>query len=359
MRLKIIISLCLLISLVSIAPSVQAQNDQKLVLLCVVPNDPENGTPYVIGFRNTPLFGVVIPIEANVTVFSNQSVNAALLRVTTDAPTGGYHLGIEVARLTSAENLLNNTDCAEDISQLSKTLNISVNQNTFHIPVSAQYGLTVQVGGSDKLASPYLGVFAFRFQSSVDNHLINFHVAHINPNPSEATIELTVSRVTPDTPASFIVIGNKFFDVLRSGLANPDNFSSPAVAEKFDYLTVQFSDKMPAMFDMMQTLGIPIYPSNILGLITPQIFDGGYLQLRPEGKPAQRVPEFAADSTVSPLTENIEARLFLPNRPGEPVGKLVGTNSLTVVRVDDNGQLIVRTQDGQEAIIEAWRVKVN
>ncbi|MBX3085899.1 MAG: hypothetical protein KF716_29960 [Anaerolineae bacterium] len=357
MRLKIVVVLCLMMHFAASMPRVQAQDAPKVVLLCVMPNNPEDGAPYVIGFRDTTLFGVVIPIDATITVFSNQPVNAALLRVTTDAPTGGYRLGMEVARLTSAENLLNSADCAVDISQLSKVLNISVTQNTLHIPVSSAYGLTVQVGGSDKLASPYQGVFAFRFQSSADNHLINFHVAQINQ--ANANLEITVSAITADTPASFVVIGNKFFDVQKSGLANVDRFSSPAVAEDFEYLKEQFSDKMPAMFDMMQTVGIPIYPSYVLGYITQQTFDGGYLRLRPEGKPAQRIPDFTADARVAPLTENIEARLFLPNRPGEPVGKLVGTNSVTVVRVDDNGQLIVRAQDGQEEIIEAWRVKVN
>ena len=357
MRSKLLVVICLLMRLNISIPLVHAQESPSVVMLCVIPNNPEDGASYVVVFRSSTLFGFLVPISANVTVFGNQKLSAALQRVTTDAPTGGYHLGLEVARLRSDANLLNSTDCAEDIDQLSKALNISVNQNTLQIPVSAQYGLTVQLGGDDKLATPFLGVFGFQIQTATDSHVTNFQVAQISA--SDPKLELSLSKVTADSPATFTVIGNKKFGISKSGSANPDSFGSTADAEPFSYLKDQFGDKLPGLFDMMQAAGLPIYPDRILGYFNPQPFAGGYLSLVLDTAQAHRVPEFVPDSKVSIVTKGIEARMFLPSRPGEVFNKLTGDYTLSVVRVDDQGQLIVRTQDGQEAVIEAWRVQAS
>jgi hypothetical protein len=353
---KIIIIYLLLCQMLSFSRA-YTQDARPIVLACVMPTDPDAGSPYVLAFRNSTLFGLIIPIAANITLFSNRPLTTALRQITTDAPTGGYRLGFEVARLRSAPKLLNSGDCNEDINQLSEALKISVDQNTLPIPVSAQYGLTMQLDGDDKVSNSYLGVFGFQIQATNDARVTNFQVGQISS--SAPNIEISLSNVTQATPASFMVIGNKGFGIRKSGAANPDSFSSEVKAEDFTYLEDQIQDQMPALFALMQASNLSIFPNHILGYTTPQPFTGGYLSLELNTTQAQRQPEFTPDSKVVILTDGIEAKLFLPSRPGDAFGKLVGGNSLVVVRVDEQGQLIVRSQDGQEAIIEAWRVKVS
>lgn len=355
MRRTIVIIICLLSSLATSISIAQAQ-PTPLVLVCVIPDNPDNGTSYVIVFRKSNLFGLILPISAKVTVFSDQNVIVSSHLVTTDAPTGGYRVGSEVALLkTNVENRSNSADCNDDVKQLSKALGISVNQNTFPVPLSPQYGLIFQVGSEVKSSDEYLGVYGIQLRSSV-GALTNFQVVQISP--SDPFIEISVSKVTAEEPASFMIVGNKSFDVRKSGLVEPDTFGTAVVAEDLEYLIGQLPGKMPLLFETIKNAGMTIYPSHILGHPDPLMFYGGYLQVRADTSQAKRKDDFVPDAKVVPILPGMVATLYLPDRPGVPFNQLTNEDPRPVIRVDDHGQLFVKSEDDKEVIVEAWRVKV-
>src|SRR5262245_15258205 len=64
-----------------------AQGQPAEIYVCV---SPEERDEYLIEFRETNLFGLVIPEKANVTVYSNSVLSATVYSVSPDAITGGY-----------------------------------------------------------------------------------------------------------------------------------------------------------------------------------------------------------------------------------------------------------------------------
>lgn len=364
----IITALIILVSSISLA-----QNSTSL-FVCVSPEDSTQ-TPYTMAFQQTTAFGLLIPENADVVIYSTTEFTSSLYTINTDANSGGYRTLERLATIDNGTVIPIDIECG---NQFQEEL-IAATYSTIPIPVSANHALLIELDEVEETnltdALTVRGVLAFTFrleniQEQESTDWFSFQILQISE--VDPVIEFTVPSIPPNTP--FSVISNKTFGIGQSQIgvippAFPPNLQ-PSNPRQFvqDDLRNIFNLNL---FSIMEEGAIRIYPeSGAYGF-----YNGAYFQLSiPTDIP---VREFNVGTEVRALsgaealfvnTDVLEDNPFLiginfrERSQTTSGGRLlqdpsIADNTLPVARVDlATGQLIVQNSN-QEAIIQSWLVE--
>jgi hypothetical protein len=329
-----------------------------LVYICVEPDDVK-GVPYLLTFRQTNLFGILIPEKANLTVYSQEGANVSLYGIDPDVQSGGYHRTNKIATAITRMGLPISRPCE---SQYPKSkIDLGALAATVPLPVSEDYVALIQTTGDNRLDSqPFLGVFSFNFPDSVPekNTPRSFQVIQLDDRATG--IEMSFPFIRQNT--RLLLVGNKDVDVRRSFKDDDTRFSSPLPSDERNLLISQLNGLGLNLFSIMKDGQVRIYPSS--GLII-DYQQGGFLRLDIAPSPAGRDPLFVKGMAIHPL-EGAEANYYLLSQPKLTYGKLsntTGPNNVDTAiisrEVDNSGRLFITDPKGKDDVfVESWLVEV-
>lgn len=358
-KYSILIILVIFVSGISLAQDTAPAS----VFVCVAPADNAQ-TPYTMAFQRTTAFGLLIPKNANVAIYSNEKFTSALYTINTDAGSGGYRTLERLATLNSGIILPTNLDCGE---QFREELD-GANYYTLPIPVSVNHALLIELDGLEETnltnEPTVRGVLAFTFRpdnSQDATAWFNFQILQISE--IDPVIEFAAPFILLNTP--FSVIANKTFSIgqSQSGVIPPQfppNLQ-PSNPRQFVQADLQNIFSLN-IFNIMESGSIRIYPeSGVYG-----VYSGAYFRISVSSEIPER--EFTEKSIIRAL-EGAEATTVLLNRfdenpwrvdipfDTENTSRLQGDSTTEVVRLEEgSGQLIV-LEGTEEAIIQSWLVE--
>jgi hypothetical protein len=320
---------------------------QNTILVCIAPQDPSVGEPYLLVFRNASALGIIVPDNSNVIIYSAFPLWAAEYTITSDAVSGGYRPDTYIATVSAENNIPSPRLCGNYEGYITSDL-----RSTIPLPVSANHAVLIQQRGNDKLANPqFLGSFAFQFQPVNNQFAARFQVIQLDGG----NIDVNLPFYNEQVP--YVLIANKNVSVRRSFADAPDDFSSRSFAnDRSDFVRELALDNLN-LFDIMRNDLVRLYP---LQGIQAEYAPGGYIRIEMAPEPASRQPEFAIGTTIRSIDDDtIDYIAF-----AEPtVGGSLRSNELPqVLRIESQGQfagqLIVRYADGAEIVVESWLVEV-
>ena len=321
-----------------------------LVYVCVVPIDQAGveHEPFIITFRQSQMFGLVIPRDANVTLYggSSSTLAAGVYSITTDAQTGGYRRQTNIVTAPAGSDVPHSGPeaCSEAYPEIITNDLIY----TAPMPVSDTSMLIVNPNGQDGIDSqPIAGVFAFHFIPDPGSKTLDdIQVIQL----SEGSIDVSFPYLHQDT--HYVLIANKGVGIRRS-FSPSDAFTSLLIADSRPLFVQDLQRKSLDLFQIMDAGKVKIYPDSGLFSEYPA---GGFLKLEMEPDAPNR--HFSAGDTIHPL-EGTRANYFLLDRPAEVYGALLSpTDTANIAKVDDQGQLrIVDPAGTNEVIIQGWLVE--
>lgn len=354
----------------------QAQASNHFIHVCVIPTilnsaqDAESsnvGEPYLITFRDADLFGLVVPHPANMVIYADTRVSAALYTISPDVPTGGYHTVERLAQVSTGNQVPIQRGCGELYRDIISDNLVS----TVPLPVSLNHAVVIQNGGDDKLADPFIGVMGISYGASPGPRR-GFQIIQLTQtgtlSASGSVLDIKLHFLAPATP--FNVITNTNFGLSVSNPNSDKDFPPPTFAANREYLRSELSSLYTLdLFSVMRDTKLRIYPRG--GLNSNYL--GGYIRLSMTRDPQLlvREPAFAAGDIVKSIegaeaqyfrfqkSDSVEPRIFNFQNPAEVLGSLKVTGTAEVVEIDAvTGQLIVRNPSGEGAVvIESWLVE--
>lgn len=348
-------------------PAVSAQAIS-VIHICVMPRNGER-PPYVMSFQQTGAFGVLIPQEADVVIYSNQPLSTGLYTINTDASTGGYRALETLAIVDAATIIPTQVGCR---SGANAAIISGSTFSTIPLPISINHALIIQMSGMSTSVltdNPLVrGVLAFNFRpgsATNTSNWINFQILQMLGEEGPV-IEFAVPFIPPGT--AFTIIANKLFSIGQSQPeAVPPRFPEYLTPANSVVTTVQ--PDLQALyglniFEVMAQGGIRIYPDSGIN----DVYRGGYFQLsiRPQ-ETSRRLPEggnvralAGAEASIVLLNRfnNNPFRINAPFGAGERTDRIQGNTTVRIVRIEpDTGQLVV-IQGSSEAIIQSWLVEL-
>lgn len=350
MHKTLVFVLCL-ITLVLIAMPISAQ-DQQLILVCISPQNPEIGQPYLLVFRNVDSIGVVVPDDSAVEVYSAAPLTADEYVIAPDAATGGYRPITYIANASAEIAIPRAKSCQNDTYAEFVTPDL---RSTIPLPVSAGHAVIIRFGSVQAPPPTFLGVFAFWFNPPEEEFAVRVQVIQLDPRNN---IDLTIPMYSPTlrSETNYIVMGNKSFsiqDLLTEEIEGEIRFAASRQALMNVLGTANID-----LFVIMRSAQVRVYPDS--GISSGRYPHGGYLRLQVSADQSIRNPAFEAGSRIRPL-EGTGAGYYLLTQPNQPFGALASRSAVgDVIRVDsETGRLIIRDPDGEdEVFIEAWLVEV-
>lgn len=301
-------------------------------------------TDYVVKFRNTDAVGLITPKDATIIVYSNYDVIAEVYGITTDAGTGGYRYNSSVPVITSPvapQNVYNN-NFAKKYPQIEGSATFNATRPLSLLGDQGLEMLVVGTGGNFGQRTVQ-GVISLKFEPA----LASFQVAQM----SGTNIEMGFPFLPGMTPIT--LIANK--DVQVTSLISLPDGTEVTGALNVTYTRgqlVQLLGIQPKdLFDIMESEKIKIHPDR--GLSTN--YDPTHvLTMTLDEEPRQRT--FNVGDRVGALDG---ARPKLQLVSGGVFGNGILEGFATVVRVDNEGRLIVKRQGGEaEEVVESWLVEV-
>jgi hypothetical protein len=206
---------------------------ETLVHVCVAPVQGRGFRPYLLTFRNTQLFGLIVPhSSANVVIYGPQGLWAKLFTIKPNASSGGYQI---LQNLAESEAQPGATDpsrprpCADmDVYRalLPKSL-----PSTIPLLVSSDRVVYIQTDGKDKLSADAMGVFSFVFEA---NDRLRFPPSFQVVQLAGINFDIRLPSVPNGT--QFTLLANKYFSVRQSRPAKDDVFGSSKAPDPFDFL---------------------------------------------------------------------------------------------------------------------------
>ena len=157
----VLLFIALIMSFPSLPTFAQTEPTPRLYV-CVSPKDETQ--PYIIEFWDSIAFGVVIPEDAIVRLYSNVDYSTVLYTINSNASTGGYHVLEELAEITNATRIPAENNCLNaDTEEIFAELPLS----SIPIHISKNHALVFQQGGTDQLRNEFRRVISFTF--GIDN----------------------------------------------------------------------------------------------------------------------------------------------------------------------------------------------
>jgi hypothetical protein len=338
------------------------------ILVCVAPQESTDLTqvveifaPYLLIFRNSTAFGLVLPVDANVIIYSTyqddqgefREVHSALYEITPDAATGGYRPGDFLAQATLNDGIPSAHLCGD--AYLSYPL--STLPSSVPMPVSRDHAVLVQVGANDLLLeqeeseSPrFLGVFAFQFSpTDVSQFQARFQFIQLVGGIVDINLPFYTEVV------NYLLIANKNTSVRRSYAEAPDDFDSQSFAnDRSNFIRGLREDGLD-LWTIMTQDHIRIFP---LQGIEQQFSPGGYIRLETPPGQSERTPAFTVGETVCSIDDDTIDYVSVGQPRGE--GTLQSHQPPEILRIEEEGefagQLVVRYGGGAEIVIDAWLV---
>jgi hypothetical protein len=330
---------------------------ETLVHICVAPVQGRGFRPYLLTFRNTQLFGLIVPhTSANVVVYGDQGLWAKLYTIKPNTPSGGYRV---LQNLAESEAQPGATDpsrprpCADMDAYrdlLPKTL-----PSTIPLLVSSDRAVYVQTDGKDKLAADALGVFSFVFEA---NDRLRFP-------PSFQVVQLDGINFDirlPFVPAGsqFTLLANKYFSMRQSRPAKDNVFGSSKAPDPFGFLIEGYTtqDEQKQFFQALDRANTHIYLTHGFASTGSNLslsYLGGFIKVEHDSQTPRREDLVITDSEIRAVTGAIP-HYVLTDDPGR---MYILSGTVSVVRLDEeSGELIIRTSDDREGkILEPWLVQ--
>ena len=329
---------------------------QDSVVMCVqVTGEEDDNTGYLIGFRGAAEFGVLLPTEAMVTLYSPKGVPVAakIHHVLPDAQSGGYRRAGIVGAAYTTWDVAQNPPCGEQASAL---LGDDM-RRSMPFPVTANQAILIERSGdgSGLDSLPLVGAMALHFVTPEPVALTDMQLIQIDAAP--------IDMFFPFMPeySRLALIANKDVSLeVCYALAENSPCTRPQLVNERRVFVEDLAREQPPLdlYGLMRAASVRLYPAWGLVLEYPV---NGVIRFSLADSPARREPAFEVGQYVRPLElEGIIVHFYI-NRLGTPDlirGDLDGqTVGVPVVKVDDRGQLVIRLS-GERRVVEAWLVEV-
>lgn len=333
-----------------------AQAEPPTVYFCVDPTDEEQ-TPYLIEFWDSEVFGILIPQDAVVTIYTSEFYTANLYTVNTNARTGGY-LPLELLAETNtftqipADNPCLNND--------TRALFDGLPVHTIPMPISENHAIVVQQGDNSELSNPFQRVISFTFGiGEEDGELRNLQI--IQNSELDTFLNFRILDIAPNTP--FMVVANKDFGIGQSlPDTDPPEFSRERPSDIRSFVQSDLQDLYGLdIFEIADASSARVYISS--GLL--DIYRGTYIRISLAPDTAERIPPFTEGTLIQALPSATAAFVSLEQIDDNPLridlpfddnpqGQLTGDSVYRVIEIEElTGQLVIDF-DGNPAIIESW-----
>lgn len=289
----------------------------------------------MLTFRNTDMFGLVIPKDAYATIYSENEFVTEVENITTSALSGGYQRDQFVARAASVSN--NNLQECSSYSEITTNLHSSV-----PLLISPERVIMVRKATVSNFTA-FLGVFSFHFQPFEPGRA-DFQVIQMAGNSIELSLPFLSNL---QQVADFLLVANKEF-TLKFSDPNNINFGGGKTASDLSFLQGDLSSRSLNLISIMSGAFVKIHPGwGTLEYYTP----GRFLRLEMTADAVVR--DFREGVRITPIPGATEVNYYVPNNLTERFGTLKADTSVEVTRVDEKGQLYINVSN-QEYIIDAW-----
>jgi hypothetical protein len=340
--------------------------EASLVFVCIDPVNQPTEDPtdaYLVIFRDTSLFGVVVSEASNVMVYSANRLETAMYAITPDMATGGYRRVDRLATSSTTDSVPSRRLCDSQYAEINDNL-----LATIPLPVTSDHAVLIQAEDIDNRELldnlPFLGVFSFHIQPTVANLQYNFQILQLVGGGME--VKFPFFPQEGETP--YLLVANKDVSVRKSFAGNDEVFSAATPSDDRSLLTQQLSIIGINLFTIIDEANARIYPSDGLYNTYP---NGGYLRLEMTQSPSVRIPTFSNGDMIRPL-EGANSDYYLVSSLGETAwittqdqafGQLSSTSLNNIAQVtginEQTGQLSITDPGGQgECLIEAWLVEI-
>jgi hypothetical protein len=337
-----------------------AQTASPRIVFCVNPR-AGGGDPYIIEFWDSIVFGILIPENARVSVFSNTFYSSALYTVNTNAKSGGYLAMEHLATVNTVTEVANGNPCwNEDTRELFAQLPYK----TLPLPISINHAIVVQEGNSDELANPFQRVVSFTFGIGGEEGSTTRNLQIIQNSESDPFLNFRYLDLEPNTP--FIVVANKDFAIGQSlPDTDPPEFSRERPSDIRSFVKSDLEDLYGLnIFEVAKQSNARIYISS--GLL--DTYRGTYIRVSLAPDTVERIPALLSGVLVRALPdatatfvslEQIGNNLLQLDLPYEtnPFGIILGDSVYRIIEVNDRTGQLVLDFDGNPVIVEGWLVE--
>lgn len=355
----VLLFIALIMSFPSLSTVAQTEPTPRLYV-CVSPKDETE--PYIIEFWDSIAFGIVIPEDAIIRLYSNVDYSTVLYTINSNASTGGYHVLEELAEINNATRIPADNNCLNaDTEELFSELPLT----SIPIHISKNHALVFQQGGTDQLRNEFRRVISFTFGIDNDEEVEPTYLQLIQTSEVDPFLNIRVPTVEPNTV--MLVIANKDFGLSQSlATTFPPEFSRerPSDIRSFVYSDLEEIYQLN-LFELAERASAPIYINS--GLI--DTYRGTYIRLSLAPDEVVRIPPFEAgmliralpDATarfvaVEQIAEDNGFRLDLPFVT-TPAGQMRGDTVYRIIEIEElSGQLIIEVKENP-AIVESWLVE--
>lgn len=357
---------CLLIILgcysfiISNQTTLYAQTTPPELVFCV---NPIGGDPYIIEFLDSIVFGVIIPEDARVTIFTNTFYTAALYTINTNAKSGGYLTMEHIATANTVTRIAAGNPC---MSAETREFFRKLPFQTLPLPISVNHAITVQQGASNELANPFQRIVSFTFGIGGDEDSTFRNLQIIQNSEADPFLNFRYFDLEPNTP--FMVIANKDFGIGQSlPDTNPPEFSRERPSDIRSFVKSDLADLYGLdIFEVAKQSNARIYISS--GLL--DTYRGNYIRISLAPDTVERIPAFEPGAMIHALPdaiatfiamEQIEGNVLQLDLPfdSNPLGNISGDSKYRIIGVNEiTGQLVIDF-NGNPAIVEGWLVEVS
>lgn len=335
-----------------------AQADLPEVYFCVDPIDKEE-SPYLVEFWDSIVFGIMIPEDATVTIFTNTSYSSALYTINTSAKTGGYLPMEHLATMYTQTRIPAVNPC---LSSDTEDLFERLPYQTIPMPISVNHAIVVQQERSDELDNPFQRVISFTFGIGAEGEKRNLQVIQVSE--TDPFLNFRYFDLEPNTP--FMVVANKDFGIGQSlPDTEPPEFSRERPSDIRSFVKSDLEDLYGLdIFDLAQESDARIYISS--GLL--DTYRGTYIRISLAPDTVERIPPLQPDVLVHALPDAVASfvsveqlgddplQLDLPYE-SNPLGQIVGDSVYRVIEINEmTGQLIINYDDNP-VIVQGWLVQ--
>ena len=337
---------------------VKAQSDIPELYLCVEPKD--DTAPYLIEFWDSIIFGIVIPEDTTITVFSNTEYTAALFSINTSARSGGF---LTMEHLVTANTIIQVASGNPCLNSSTRELFSRLPYRTIPLPLSINHALVVQQGkNAVEIMNPFQRVISFSFGIGGEDKLRNLQIIQISD--LDPFLNFRYFDLTANIP--FIVTANKDFGIGQSlPDTQPPEFSRERPSDIRSFVKSDLQDLYGLdIFELAKEANARTYINS--GLL--DTYRGTYIRISLAPDLVERIPAIVPDALVRALpdaiasfiaVEQVEGNVFRLNLPFDVnrLGQLQGDSVYRVIEIEEStGQLIIDF-DGNPAIVEAWLVE--
>jgi|GEM_PF-2557246 len=340
--------------------SVYAQSTPPELVFCI--NPVGDDAPYIVEFLDSAVFGVIIPEDATVTVFTNTFYTSALYTINTNAKSGGYLTMEHIVTANTVTRIAADNPC---LNSATREIFQLLPYQTLPMPISVNHAIVVQAGGSNELANPFQRIISFTFGISGEEGTTFRNLQIIQNSETDPFLNFRYFDLEPNTP--FMVVANKDFGIGQSlPDTNPPEFSRERPSDIRSFVKSDLEDLYGLdIFELAKQSNARIYISS--GLL--DTYRGNYIRISLAPDTVERIPSFEpggliqaipdATATFIALEQVAEdpLQLDLPY-DSNPLGNILGDSVYRIIEVNDNtGQLVIDF-NGNPAIVESWLVEV-